>query len=181
MLPKLEDDLITREDPESSKGEDDYSEDSENVSDVDDKHIKDSEIKNSEINYQNRNGENGKNGENVEDNKEPTESTGCVTKEILNTVHTEQNKNQESRSSDDKSEIEPKPIYSDYKPFVANVEACNNYSETTLKLISVVYQNAAASHEKIAKINPEFMTKAVDYGILYCDQSLKFQNGYSDF
>jgi len=171
LLPKLEGDSTAIE-PESSKGENDYSEESEdnqNVSDVDSEDItKNSEITDSETNDLN------KNGENMVNKKERDESTAYVTsEEILN------QKNPDSGSTvNAKSNVEKNSIYSDYTPFITNVEACNHYSEATLKLISVVYQNAAASHEKIAKINSEVMAKAVDYGILYCDQSLKFQSGY---
>jgi len=182
MLPQLEDDLIAGNpgSEESSKGEDDFSEDIENVSGVDCENK--SEIKDSETtDLDEKNGENigeHKNGENMGNNKKEereNESTAYVTEEILNPVDTEK-----TTTVNDKSKIEDKSIYSDYKPFITNVVACNHYSEATLKLISVVYQNAAASHEKIAKNKPEVMIKAVDYGILYCDQSLKFQSGYSD-
>jgi len=170
MLPQLEDDLGNPGSEESSKAEDDFSEDIENVSGVDCENK--SEIKDSEMNDLDE-----KNGENMAENNKKqerkNESTAYVAEEILNPVDTEK-----TTTVNDKSKIEEKSIYSDYSPFITNVEACNHYSEATLKLISVVYQNAAASHEKIAKNKPEVMIKAVDYGILYCDQSLKFQSGY---
>jgi tetratricopeptide (TPR) repeat protein len=179
QLPKLEGDSIAIE-QESSKGENtpmeysevfhcEESEDNQNVSDVDSEDItKNSEITDSETNDLN------KNGENMVNKKDRDESTAYVTsEEILN------QKNPDSRSTvNANSNVEKNSIYSDYTPLITNVEACNHYSEATLKLISVVYQNAAASHEKIAKINSEVLAKALDYGILYCDQSLKFQSGY---